>query len=71
MLTDNCTLLMKMYYSQILNPVIPTTKVNYQPTADIKCLLPLVAVVPLLEVVKALVVFGQSLLCTYVISQGH
>jgi hypothetical protein len=50
----------KMYSNHFVKPMIPAAKVNYELMVDIKCLLTLVAVLPLLEVVKALVVFGQS-----------
>ena len=59
-LSEYRILLVKMYADQFVKPAIPAAKVNYELMADIKCLLTLAAVVPLLEVVKALVVFAQS-----------
>lgn len=59
-LTEYCTLLVKMYSIQFVNLAIPAAKVNYELMANIKCLLTLNVVVPLLEVVKALVIFAQS-----------
>jgi hypothetical protein len=59
-LSEYRTLLVKMYSDQFIKPAIPATKVNYELMADIKCLLTLTAVLPLLEAVKALVVFAQS-----------
>ena len=53
-------MLVKMYIDHLVKPTIPVAKVNYELMADIKCLLTLAAVLPLLEVVKALVVFAQS-----------
>ena len=53
--------LVKMYFDHLLKPTIPATKVNYEVVADIKCLLTLAAMLPLLEVVKALVVFAQTM----------
>ena len=50
----------KMYSDHLVKPTIPATKVNYELMADIKCLLTLATVLPLLEDVKALVVFAQS-----------
>jgi hypothetical protein len=49
-----------MYSDQFIKPAIPAAKVNYELMADIKCLLTLAAVLPLLEAVKALVVFAKS-----------
>ena len=54
------TLLVKMYSDHLVKPTIPTTRVNYEFMNDIKYLLTLAAVLPPLEVVKALVVFVQS-----------
>ena len=54
------TLLVKMYSDHLVKPTIPTTRVNYEFMDDIKYLLTLAAVLPPLEVVKALVVFVQS-----------
>jgi hypothetical protein len=54
------TLLVKMYSDHLVKPTIPTTKINYELMTNIKCLLTLAAVLPLLEVVKALIVFAQS-----------
>jgi hypothetical protein len=59
-LSEYRTILVKMYYDQFVKPTIPAAKVNYELMADIKCLLRLVAVLPLLKTVKALVVFVQS-----------
>ena len=59
------TLLVKIYSDYLVKPTIPAAKVNYELMADIKCLLTLAAVLLLLEVVKALVVFAQSP-CAYV-----
>jgi len=59
-LLDYRTILVKMYSDQFVKPTIPATKVNYELMADIKCLLILAAVLPLLEAVKALVIFVQS-----------
>ena len=57
-LSEYRTLLVKMYFDHLLKPTIPATKVNYKLVPDIKCLLTLAAVLPLLEVVKVLVVFA-------------
>jgi hypothetical protein len=57
-LSEYHTLLVKMYSDQFVKPVIPAAKVNYELLADIRCLLTMAAVVPLLEAVKALVVFA-------------
>lgn len=57
-LIDYLTFLVKMYPNQFVKSTIPTTKVNYKLVVDIKCLLFLAIVVPLLEVVKDLVVFA-------------
>ena len=46
-----------MYSDHLIKPTIPGAKVNYELMVDIKCLLTLVAVLLLLDVVKALVVF--------------
>jgi hypothetical protein len=54
------TLLVKMYFDHLVKPTIPAVKINYKLMANIKCLLTLAAVLPLLEAVKALVVFAQS-----------
>ncbi len=59
-LSEYRTLLVKMYSDQFVKPVIPAAKVNYELLANIRCLLTMAAVVPLLEAVKALVVFAQS-----------
>ena len=59
-LSEYRTLLVKMYSDHLVKPTIPAAKVNYELMADIKCLLTLAAVLPLLEAVKALVVFAQS-----------
>jgi hypothetical protein len=59
-LSEYRTLLVKMYSNQFIKPTIPAAKVNYELMADIKCLLTLAIVMPLLEAVKALVVFVQS-----------
>lgn len=61
---------MKMYEDRFVKPAIPVANVNYELIANIKCLLTLVVVVPLLEVVKALVVFAQSPSFMFVISRG-
>lgn len=49
-----------VYSIQFVNLAIHVAKVSYELMADIKCLLTLDVEVPLLEVVKALVVFAQS-----------
>ena len=59
-LSEYRTLLVKMYSDHLVKPTIPAAKVNYELMADIKSLLTLAAVLPLLEAVKALVVFAQS-----------
>ena len=53
-------LLVKMYSDHLVKPTISAAKVNYERMADIKCLLTLAAMLPLLEAVKTLVVFVQS-----------
>ena len=59
-LSEYRTLLVKIYSDHLIKPTISATKVNYELMVDIKCLLTLAAVLPLLEAVKALVVFAQS-----------
>ena len=59
-LSEYRTLLVKLYSHHIVKPTILAAKVNYDLIADIKCLLTLAAVLPLLEAVKTLVVFVQS-----------
>jgi hypothetical protein len=59
-LTEYCTLLVKMYSVQFVKLAIIAAKVNYELVADIKCWFTLDVVAPLLEVVKAFVVFAQS-----------
>lgn len=50
-----------MCLDQFVKLIILVAKVNYELMVDIKFLLNLVAMVPLREVVKALVVFSQFL----------
>ena len=59
-LSEYRILLVKMYFDHFVKPTIPTAKVNYELMVDIKSLLTLTTVLPLLEAVKALVVFAQS-----------
>ena len=59
-MTYTAIFLVKMYLYQFLKPTIPIAKVNYKLMVDIKCLLTLVVMVPLLEATKASVVFAQS-----------
>ena len=59
-LSEYHTFLVKMYTDYLIEPTILAAKVNYELMVDIKCLLTLAAMLPLLEVVKALVVFAQS-----------
>ena len=54
------TLLVKMYSDHFIKPTIPAAKVNEEFMTDIKCLLTLATMLPLLEAVKALVIFAQS-----------
>ena len=53
------TLLVNMYSDYLVKPTILAAKINYELMTDIKCLLTLIAVLPLLEAVKTLVVFVQ------------
>ena len=66
------TLLVKMNYDQFVEPALMAAKINYKLMVDINYLLTLVTVKPLLKVVKALIIFAQSLMFMYVISYiGH
>ena len=55
-LSDNCIILVKLYFDHFVKSRIMAAKVNYELMADIKCLLTSAAVLPLLEFVKALVI---------------
>lgn len=59
-LTEYCTLLVKMYFVQFVKLAIIVARWTKELVADIKCWLTLDVVAPLLEVVKALVVLAQS-----------
>jgi hypothetical protein len=59
-LSEYRTILVKMYSDHLVKPTIPEVNINYEFMTDIKCLLTLTAVLPLLEVVKGLVVYAQS-----------
>lgn len=61
-LLEYCTLLVRIYWNQFVKLTILATKVNHKLMVDIKCLLTLAIVVPILVAIfKALVVFAQSL----------
>ena len=59
-LSEYRIVLVKICTGHLVKSTIPAAKVNYELMVDIKCLLTLAAVLPLLEAVKALVVFTQS-----------
>ena len=56
-LSEYCTILVKMYYDHFVKPTILTTKVNYELMVDIKYLLTLAVMLSLVKAMKTLVVF--------------
>ena len=59
-LSEYRTLLVKMYSNHFVKSTIPIAKVNNELMVDIKCLLILATMLPLLKAMKTLVIFAQS-----------